>query len=97
MRVRHISEMNGLGVNRSLEVGMFLESFLEQRVESVLGNQNLYQVVGGQRITIPILNFVSWNSLALENGVGKGGFEGNKGRLYCGDVFDPSLAVVICT
>jgi hypothetical protein len=29
--------------------------------------------------------------------VWEGGFEGNKGRFYCGDVFDPSLAMVTCT
>lgn len=37
--LRYITEMNGLRVNGLLEVGMFLES--------VLGNLNLYQVVGG--------------------------------------------------
>ena len=79
--LRYISERNGLGVKRMLEVGMFLENVLQHRVESVLGNQNLYQVVGGQHRIGPILNLATGNSLELvENGVGGGDFEGNKGR-----------------
>jgi hypothetical protein len=33
---------------------------------------------------------------SLENGVGEGGFEVDKDRCYCGDVFHPSLAMVTC-
>jgi len=79
-------------------VGMFLESVLELRVQSVLGNQNLYQVVGEPQSIGPILNLGAGNSMELvENEEGEGGFEGNKGRFCCGGVFDSSLAVVNCT
>jgi hypothetical protein len=54
-------------------MGIFLVSVSEQRFEFV-GNQILYQVVGGQQSTRPILNLDSGNSLELlENGVGEGG------------------------
>ena len=61
-------------MNGPMEMGMFLVSVLEQRFEFVVGNQILYQVVGGQLSTRPILNLDSGNSLELlENGVGEGG------------------------
>jgi hypothetical protein len=59
-------------------------------------------VVGGQQNIGSILNLGSGNSLELveiEWGgpVGEGSFEVDKGRFCCGDVFDPSLAMVTCT
>jgi hypothetical protein len=85
-----------------MEVGMFLASVSEQGFQYVVGNQILYQVVGGQS-TRPFLNLDSGNCLELlENGVCEGGLEvwnieGMKVNCVNRDGFDPSLAMSSCS
>lgn len=69
--------IQGSSLGGPMEVGMLLTSVLEQRFESNVGNQIIYQVVGGEQSAGPMLKFNSGNSLELlENGVGEGGLEG---------------------
>jgi hypothetical protein len=81
--------IQGSSSGGSMEVGMFLTSVSEQRFESNVGNQILYQVVGGEQSTGPMLNLNSRNSLELlENGVGERRFRGSKFRRDEGKLFE---------